>query len=908
MRKVFLLLIAIFIAIMATIAFSSCDTSGSNESNGSQNENGSLFSGVSESNRVGTETTDEKWFSFYLLDDGTYSVARCSDYDKATYPSDIVIPDTYNGKPVTEIRDYQNSDRGAFEKCTTIKSVVIPDSVIDIGYNAFTYCENLQSVKFGKGVERISGEAFLECIKLDNLEVDPKNECYYSVDNCVIAGQIGEGEGRLALGSNKSVIPNDGSIVGIERGAFYGRVELKEVYIPEGVKYIGECAFPGCAFSSINIPSSVESIGEYAFWWCENLTEITIPDSVETIAEGVFEGCLRLEKVSLGNEVALIAYHAFFKCMSLSDIKIPNSVKYVDSKAFSYCSENILKNENGITYVDTWAIQADSDVTTGIIKDGTIGVANETFGLCESLTSVKIPASVEHIGWSSFFCYWSNEGCSNKLETIEVAPENKNYSSTGNCIIDKNTKELILGCNNTVIPTDGQVLTIGQYSFSRCKDLTDIAIPDCVTKIAGGAFEGCDKSIESEDGLYYVDNWVVGMSGEYAREPFSSKIRPGTIGIAEWSSYSSNLESITIPSGLMYINDNYAFEHIKYIFFEGTREEWNSIIKERNIPEDRVIFINEALNTATEAKWFKFELLDDETYSVAKCDDYGQSTYPIIVIIPNEYNGKAVTKIADRGFKNCSGIKYLVLPGSITSIGFEAFYGCRNLSDVTIPDGVTDICDSAFRNCSDLKNLTISNSVVNIGYAAFSECALTKVVIPDSVEEIGGNAFERCSITDVFIGKSVKTIGNEAFIVNALEKIEVSSENEFYFSENNCLIERKTNILVLGCKNSIISNGVVSIGFAAFVDCFGLTNITLPEGVLSIEESAFSGCSGLTSITIPDGVISIRAYAFFGCGNLTSVIFEGTMEQWNAIEKGPDIFTDTQVTKIICSDGEVLLG
>ena len=214
---------------------------------------------------------------------------------------------------------------------------------------------------------------------------------------------------------------------------------------------------------------------------------------------------------------------------------------------------------------------------------------------------------------------------------------------------------------------------------------------------------------------------------------------------------------------------------------------------------------------------------------------------------------------------------------SLTAIGDYAFYGCSSLTSITIPNSVTSIGNRAFQNCSSLTSVAIPNSVTNIGYAAFASCsALTSVTIPNGVTSIGESAFQYCSgLTSIYIPESVTSIG--AFVVSDcynITSIIVSPDNLKYDSRDNCnaIIETATNMLINGCKNTIIPCSVTFINAAAFQNCSGLTTISIPEGVTSIEGWTFYGCSSLTSIDIPESVTSIKRCAFYGCSSLTDII------------------------------------
>ena len=190
-----------------------------------------------------------------------------------------------------------------------------------------------------------------------------------------------------------------------------------------------------------------------------------------------------------------------------------------------------------------------------------------------------------------------------------------------------------------------------------------------------------------------------------------------------------------------------------------------------------------------------------------------------------------------------ASVTYNEVKYSVTSIGDDAFLGCRGLISVTIPNSVTFIGDGAFYGCSGLTSVTIPNSVTSIGWCAFQYCSgLTSVTIPNSVTSIGDYAFSGCNgLTSVTIPNSVTSIGSSAF------------------SDCN------------GLTSVTIPNSVTSIGWSAFSYCSGLTSVTIPSSVTSIGSSAFYNCRGLTSVTIPNSVTSIGRYAFQNCSGLTSI-------------------------------------
>ena len=268
---------------------------------------------------------------------------------------------------------------------------------------------------------------------------------------------------------------------------------------------------------------------------------------------------------------------------------------------------------------------------------------------------------------------------------------------------------------------------------------------------------------------------------------------------------------------------------------------------------------------------------------------------------------------------------------SVTSIGYNAFYGCSRLTSVTIPNSVTSIGKEAFYNCSGLTSIiwnakncedfssytyspfddirssitsfTFGNEVEHIpAYLCDGMSKLTEITIPNSVTSIGSGAFSSCSgLTSITIPNSVTSIGWSAFSwcsgltkVNYLGTVDKWVEINFVGDDSNPTYYAKdlyinnellTDVKITtadsikkyafytckSIKSVEIGESVTTIASGAFHRCSGLTSVTIPNSVTSIGEYAFSRCSGLTSVTIGNNVTSIDYYAFGDCSGLTSV-------------------------------------
>lgn len=204
----------------------------------------------------------------------------------------------------------------------------------------------------------------------------------------------------------------------------------------------------GCKNSVIPSDGSVVKIGNGAFNECRELKSIVIPDTIKEIGASAFEECSKLENIYIGNSVETIGDSAFYLCEELKEIKIPDSV---------------------------------------------IEIGMNAFAICSSVKSIYLGKNVTHISTPTFCSFRSNS-----IEKITVSNENKTYHSAGNCLIKTETKELILYCKNSIIPSDGSVVIISSIMYTNVYKTADdnwlkiFTIPDCVTKIGNYAFIMCD--------------------------------------------------------------------------------------------------------------------------------------------------------------------------------------------------------------------------------------------------------------------------------------------------------------------------------------------------------------------------------------------------------------------------------
>ena len=682
-------------------------------------------------------------------------------------------------------------------------------------------------------------------------------------------------------------LPN--SLVSIEGQAFLSCTGLTSITIPNSVTTIGNGAFGGCnGLTSIVIPNSVTSIEVYAFN-CSGLEQITvdsgntvfdsrnncnaiiktttnellrgckntiIPNSVTSIGGGAFSNCVDLTTIEIPNSITSIGTNAFYNCSGLTSIVIPNSVTSIELEAFSFCS--------GLTSIE--------------IPNSVTFIGQSAFWDCTSLTSIVIPSSVTSMGHNPF------AGC-NGLEQITVDSGNTVFDSRDNCnaIINTSTNKMVVGCKNSFIPNT--VTSLGA-AFYRCGSLTTIVIPNSVTSIDSWAFSNCSglSTISISNSMTSIEEYTFSRCSSLISVTIPSSIT--CIGGGAFSDC-TGLTSITVlannpPS----LGTNVFYRVNKSIPVyvpAGTVNAYQSASGWSEFTNyidygSAISFTDTNVKALCVANW---DTNGDGELSYAEAatvTDLGQVFYYKTAITSfNEFQYfTGLISIGSQAFQGCSSLTSIVIPNSVTSIGFCALYNCSSLTSIVIPNSVTSIGGSAFMLCSNLTSISIPNSVTSIGSEAFNNCiGLTAITIPNSVTSIGFEAFWRCtSLTSVTIPNSVISMGENPFAgCSSLEQIIVDSGNTVYDSRENCnaIIETGTNILISGCKNTVIPDSVTSIGFSAFNGCSGLTSIVIPNSVTSIDNFAFVNCSNLTSIAMSNSMTSIGHYAFWYCRSLTSI-------------------------------------
>ncbi len=474
-------------------------------------------------------------------------------------------------------------------------------------------------------------------------------------------------------------------------------------------KYTGSATY-------LTIPSSlggypVRTIGNSAFDYSDSFVTLTIPSTVKTIENYAFYDCDGLQNLTVPGNVVSIGNHAFGYCDTLKTVTLSGGVQTLGASVFANCT--VLNN-----------VTLPTSLTT---------MGNLVFAYDTALTALSIPSGVTSIGMGI------TRGC-DALASLTVNGANTTYHSANNCLIHTANKEVVAGCKNSTIPSNGTVTTIGYMAFSYLKTLTAITIPSTITRIRDDAFYYCTnlRSIVIPSSVERIDAMAFYHCDSLSKVTLNSGLQ--RIGAFAFT-YCSSLTSISIPSSVTYIGAE-AFARcpaLGTMTVNGANTVYrsaNNCIIERSTKKLIAGCKNSVIPTDG---------------SVTAIGDYafcGMDTITSITI------PSTITTIETAAFDSCTALRSITIPNSVKTLEGAVFARCESLTNVTLPSGLTEIPDSTFTGCDALTSLTIPNAVTAIRYAAFSYCeALKNITIPASVNIIEDHAFYNCdALTNVYYG------------------------------------------------------------------------------------------------------------------------------------------------------------
>lgn len=668
----------------------------------------------------------------------------------------------------------------------------------------------------------------------------------------------------------------DSNVTMITEETFAFNEDLEEVIL--SVSRIPNNAFEGCKnLKKVTLKMGISSIGDYAFKGCENLEEFKINGEADYISSTAFYGCPKLsvlnatgihddfndEKKTLiyqryeqqivigtnnvSSKMTAVGDYAFYGRDAIKNLVIPASITEIGKMSFAGCPnlERITVDRTSTTYDSrdncNAIIEKNSDKLIVGCKNTSIPndvqtIGEYAFADCIGLKGVNIPTSIKKIEDKAFLG-------SKDIETITVSANNVIYDSrdNANAIIETSSNRLLLACNQTVIPSDIEVIAANAYSNVT---LTSLVIPEGVKTIEDYAFENMDS-----------------------------------------------LESITLPASLTSIGVN---------AFAGCTNLKEIKVVDGNSKYDS----RDNCNAIVESDTNKIVIACNQTTISSTIVTIGESSFANLKGLTEINIPDNVQRIEKAAFLGCENVVNVLISDGVKTIGEEAFCGLKLVDTLKLPNSVQEIGNKAFAGWESLINIIVdaTNPIYYaLNGAAVVEKATktlvvgcTSTVINDEITTIKQNAFYGSKLKRIVIPASVTTIEAGAFAgCKYLVDVTVASTNPIYEDRGiNAIVEKETSRIVVGCKATLIDKSIKIIGERSF-EGSGLFYIDLDllatKNVNKIESYAFADCQSLYSIEIGKSIKVIESHAFKDCYNIDKIDFgfktkypEGFAEDWNS--------------------------
>ena len=843
--------------------------------------------------------------------------------------AEIVIPSEINGYTVGYIGEYAFSPMAETESgdevikypdCNNLVSVTVPSTVIEIGYRAFFYCQNLENVILSEGLEYIGTTAFAECIKLRTVELPStlvqfdtsaffgtaiedlvikenpngyyfvlSNGCFYgsSIKKVVVKGEayvsssVFENssveeivfEGKVRSFSKNAVSKENNPVKRIIFKADFPSGTIENLTTTSGYYYHKNSKDGSVRFDTISYNSdyaeifTLEGFGEYAInenseavilKYTGKSSQITVPDEID------------------GHTVVEISDYAFYNYSTVDIRKIvgPSTVKKIGAFAFA---GNGLLNEVEFSGAEEIGYATFKDCswldTVKLMFDSIKVIEPYTFYNCD-IEEISLP-SVEIIGEKAFMgCYM--------VRTITLSDY---MTDIGEYAFSE--------CRFLKITIPEGIKIIRERTFSDCRNLSTIVLPTTIEEIEAYAFVNCDKpTIENTKYITKLNSYSF-----YASKISSFEYNPEIKEIPAYCFYSAEFNELVVPSTIEKVG--------KYAYATActpTTSDINHIVISEGVKE-----------------------IGEHSF-----EDNGQYT----LTLPS-----TLEEIPIRAFKGAT-ISNLVIPEGVKYIREDAF-AIAKIDTLTIPESLKTgygAFDSATVNtlylnainCSSLetrymKNLYIGDKVEVIPGGLCTDSSFTEIVIPEGVKEIKSTAFDgNYRLTSVTLPSTLQTIGSYAFrdctglkeftitegVTKFYEKVFYGCKalETIYFNSTNCNFKNLTKgtdgiyqspfydnrntlkKIVIGDNvktvpayllsympnevECVMSDSVENIGDYAFYSCPKLTEFNAPKNLKNIGYYAFAK-SGLVTFNGNGNLESIGKGCFEGCKNLVNINLGG---------------------------------
>ena len=629
--------------------------------------------------------------------------------------------------------------RSAFANSKNLCEVVLNEGLEYIDAGAFMDCKNLRYVYIPSTVKRIEAAPFSGCDQLEKIVVSPDNPYYDSRGECNAI--IDTAKNMLVSGCHTTQIPDD--VVEIGCIAFASTEKLEEITIPDSVKKIEWNAFNNCKnLQHVRFPKHLEYIGEGAFAYCEKLEELDLPASVKTIEFEAFNNTPWLRKKPDGMVIVgsvLYKYKPFDGDEKVEpDCIIPEGVESISDDAFYMLEKPLriylpksLKTYNAgslrcltkyYTMIRPEGVGEDYPYTDKSYVCATVDDIVYELDNWQKTARVVRPYDRLYRGHIIIPESISYEGETYRVDTIGRRAFAFDDAYTYEMFEEKELGRYIDGKflleSPCYVEIPATVNQIESEAFMRCFDLCCVVIHGSMT-VGKDVFKDCD-SLQTILVSSCYKSWY--------RKQIEDK-------------YDCITDCVAKIDGVYY-HLNEATQKARVIKHYQTNEEYNSVYKGYiTIP------------AAVEHQGITFRVTDIAAYA------FYDSTIDGINL------PEGLETIGNNAFMYCENLRTLEIPDTVTTVGEAAFTDCENLRYVKLSENQRLMRNELFSGCSQLQTVLLGSEIKNVSNYAFSDCKnLRSIYLPETVKKIGEGAFHGCSsLKELRIPDSVHILDMNVF-------------------------------------------------------------------------------------------------------------------------------------------------
>ena len=703
----------------------------------------------------------------------------------------------------------------AFTGCSQMRKLRLPEGLTSIGDSAFSNCTQLESVEVPNSVMTLSNNAFSGCTSLTSITVPGRFQ--YTVNMNPWQGCTAITTIRL---TGTDAIPShlDSIWGGNLHGSLYHynytpwkiTQQPVSVIVDEGIEEIGGGAFYGCSnLASVSLPDTLNILGEKAFYGCRSLASVSLPNTVTMIGQSCFSGCAGLSGINIPEGIETINDSTFYGCSGLKEVTIPENVTSINNSAFAYCSQmQQVHLSDNLTSIGDSAFSNCTQLESVEVPNSVMTLSNNAFIDCTGLTSITVPGRFQYTVNTS---PW--KGCTAittiRLTGTDAIPSHSGSIWGGNLhgslyhynytpwkitqqpvsvIVDEGIEEIgsgaFYGCSNLAsVSLPNTLNKLGERTFYGCTGLTKINIPDGILTIDEYTFFGCSgfEEITIPDSVVSIGNNAFTGCSQMRKLRLSEGLT--TIGDSAFSNC-TQLESVEVPNSVMTLSNNAFIDctGLTSITVPGRFQYTVNMSPWKGCTSITTIRLTGTDAIPSHSGYIWGGNLHGSLYHY-NYTPWKITQQPVSVIVD-----EGIEEIGSGTFYGCSNLTSVSLPSTLNILGEKVFYGCAGLSEINIPEGIETINDSTFYGCSGLSRISIPENIKSINNNAFCGASLQTVCYAGSKEEwktigIGTNNTSLLNAQFIFSKFDIRISENTIHgTVNITQKIAILPGTEVGFS------------------------------------------------------------------------------------------------------------------------------